>query len=76
MKEFTDEEIEKIKENANWEIENFGRCSKKSCLDLLKTITQLETNLDYAGYYQAYLLGMTTKEEFEEISKKFVVEAT
>nr|MCK4930395.1 hypothetical protein [Nanoarchaeota archaeon] len=41
--------------------------------ELKKKITKLEREIEYNGYYNAYLLGLITKKEFEEISKKFVI---
>ena len=72
-KEISEEDIEQIKKTAKWEIEIYGECTNTTSLELLEVIEQLESEAEYNGYYNAYLLGMTTKEEFEEISKKFVV---
>jgi len=38
-----------------------------------KTIKMLRKNLDYNGYYNAFLLDQINEKEFEKISKKFVV---
>lgn len=84
MKEISEEEIKKIKEdyievidsaiaflaNHHYDTSKLLGVSRK----MLDYVKQLESEAEYSGYYQSYLLGMINKEEFERISKKFIVE--
>lgn len=42
---------------------------------LLEIIKNQNKQLEYTGYYIAFLLGCTSEKEFEEISKKFIIKS-